>query len=181
MLQARMKKKALVVVPRVSVRKSGRGGRLQGLGSFLAQKKKSLSSLSLSLSRVPMYPVSFHLSHLHFDLFMYSIIHLLHHLVLLPIFPLPHPLSIDPPLFTPSRYLLVGRDYPLGMTRFRELTKEGFRKHAHLSEEEEIIKQVARGRWYLNNELIAVIKFKKYRAMRARYVVPEEERDAPPL
>lgn len=73
-----------------------------------------------------------------------------------------------------GRYLHVGKDYPTGLTVFRERVKKEFQKNAHLTDEEDIIKAVARGRWYLSNEIIGAINLKKYRAMRARYVVPEE-------
>ena len=72
------------------------------------------------------------------------------------------------------RYLLVGRDYPLETAVYREQVKNGFRKNAHLSTEDEIVHAVARGRWYLNNEVIGVIKLRKYRTMRARYGGGEE-------
>jgi hypothetical protein len=32
-----------------------------------------------------------------------------------------------------------------------------------------VVQAVARGRWYVNNELLGVIKLKKYRTMAKRY------------
>jgi hypothetical protein len=75
--------------------------------------------------------------------------------------------------------MFVGKDYPTGLQVFRERVKKEFRKNSHLTEEEEIIKAVARGRWYLNNEIIEAIKLKKYRTMRARYSMPEEPTQPP--
>ena len=47
--------------------------------------------------------------------------------------------------------------------------KEEFAKNKDLSEEEAIIKAVARGRWYLNNEIIPIIQLKKYRSLKQSY------------
>eukprot|EP00047_Mylnosiga_fluctuans_P005842 m.243052 g.243052 ORF g.243052 m.243052 type:complete len:119 (+) comp14157_c0_seq1:49-405(+) len=81
-----------------------------------------------------------------------------------------HPLVRD--LY--KRYILAGRDYPTGLASFRELVKQSFRKNAHLTNEEDIIHTVARGRWYLSNEIIPVIRLRKYRTMRARYGNPDD-------
>ena len=68
-----------------------------------------------------------------------------------------------------KRVLVVGADYPAGMEVVRRKAKEYFRENAHLTDEIEIKKAVNRGRWYVRNELVGIIKLKKYRAMRERY------------
>jgi hypothetical protein len=47
--------------------------------------------------------------------------------------------------------------------------------------EEDIVKAVARGRWYLNNEIIPVIKLRKYRAMRRRYGAVDDDGSSPSI
>ena len=47
--------------------------------------------------------------------------------------------------------------------------KEEFAKNKGLSDEEAIIAAVARGRWYLNNEIIPIIQLKKYRSLKQSY------------
>eukprot|EP00038_Savillea_parva_P007943 m.173455 g.173455 ORF g.173455 m.173455 type:complete len:80 (-) comp13698_c0_seq1:69-308(-) len=76
-----------------------------------------------------------------------------------------HPLVRD--LY--KRIIVVGREYPGGLEVVRRKAKEHFRANAHLTEEEDIRKAVSRGRWYVNNELVGVIKLKKYRTMAHRY------------
>jgi len=76
-----------------------------------------------------------------------------------------HPLVRD--LY--RRTIVVGREYPGGLDVVRRKAKEYFKANAHLQTEEEIKAAVARGRWYLNNEIVGVIKLKKYRAMAKRY------------
>eukprot|EP00040_Diaphanoeca_grandis_P014508 m.73673 g.73673 ORF g.73673 m.73673 type:complete len:82 (+) comp24586_c0_seq2:383-628(+) len=76
-----------------------------------------------------------------------------------------HPLVRD--LY--KRVILTGKEYPGGLELVRRKAKEHFKQNAHLTTEEEIKKAVARGRWYVTNELIGVIKFKKYRTMAKRY------------
>jgi len=39
----------------------------------------------------------------------------------------------------------------------------------HLTSEDDIVHAVARGRWYVKNELMGAIQLRKYRAMRKRY------------
>jgi hypothetical protein len=75
-----------------------------------------------------------------------------------------HPLVRD--LY--KRFLLVGRDYPGGLDLVRRKAKEGLRTNAHLTDEVEIKRAVARGRWMVR-ELQGVIKLKKYREMKKRY------------
>ena len=47
--------------------------------------------------------------------------------------------------------------------------QEEFRKNAHLTEEVDIKRAVARGRWYVRNEMAGMIMLAKYRAMKRRY------------
>lgn len=68
-----------------------------------------------------------------------------------------------------KRFMMVGRDYPGGLEVVRRKTKEAFMENARLTDQVEINRAIARGRWYLNNELIGVIKLKKYRVMNKRY------------
>lgn len=69
------------------------------------------------------------------------------------------------------RVLVVGRDFPHpeGMAYVRRRAKQMFRENEGLTSEEDIKRAVARGRWYLDNEVVGVIKLKKYRTMRERY------------
>ena len=76
-----------------------------------------------------------------------------------------HPLVRD--LY--RRIITVGRDYPGGIDVVRRKAKEYFAKYAHLKDEVNIKKAVARGRWYVRNELVGVIQLKKYREMKSRY------------
>eukprot|EP00045_Choanoeca_perplexa_P015983 m.209223 g.209223 ORF g.209223 m.209223 type:complete len:80 (+) comp17137_c0_seq3:4699-4938(+) len=68
-----------------------------------------------------------------------------------------------------KRFLMAGRDYPAGLDVVRRKTKEAFMANSHLKTEDEIVHAVARGRWYVKNELIGAIQLRKYRAMRKRY------------
>lgn len=67
-----------------------------------------------------------------------------------------------------KRFLIVGRDYPLGLAYVRGKAKAALRANAHLTTEDDIARAVYKGRWWVN-ELRGVIQLKKYRAMRARY------------
>jgi hypothetical protein len=75
-----------------------------------------------------------------------------------------HPLVRD--LY--KRFITVGKDYPGGVDLIRRKAKEAFRKNATLTDEVEIRRAVARGRWMVR-ELQGVIKLKKYREMKKRY------------
>ena len=79
-----------------------------------------------------------------------------------------HPLVRD--LY--KRLIFAGRDYPQGVEFVRAEAKKAFRKNANLTEEIDILKAVNRGR-YMVREIIAVIQFKKYRAMKNRYDTKE--------
>ncbi|EKX42044.1 hypothetical protein GUITHDRAFT_74318 [Guillardia theta CCMP2712] len=76
-----------------------------------------------------------------------------------------HPLVRD--LY--KRFILVGRDYPGGLQIIKKKVKEAFFTNRHLEDDIEIRRAVARGRWYIRNELCAIIQFKKYRVMKERY------------
>lgn len=75
-----------------------------------------------------------------------------------------HPLVRD--LY--KRFMLVGREYPGGPDVVRRKAKEGFRQNAQLTDEVEVKRAVARGRWMVR-ELQGIIKLKKYREMKKRY------------
>lgn len=75
-----------------------------------------------------------------------------------------HPLVRD--LY--KRFLHVGHDYPKGYAFVREKARAAILGNAHLKDEEEIIRAVHKGRWWVN-ELIGVVKLRKYRAMKQRY------------
>ncbi len=66
------------------------------------------------------------------------------------------------------RFLVVGRDYPRGLNFVRTKAKEAFYRNAHLTDEDSLMRAVAKGRWWVK-ELIGVVQLKKYRALRARY------------
>ena len=67
------------------------------------------------------------------------------------------------------RALVLGKDYPLEMEEYRRRAKRMFLKNAALEDEIEIRRAVARGRWYLRNEIAGVIKLRKYRTLKSRY------------
>ena len=75
-----------------------------------------------------------------------------------------HPLVRD--LY--KRVLIVGRDYPTGLEHVKK-GKRVFSRERASTDDFEIKKAVARGRWYVRNEITGVIKLKKYRAMKQRY------------
>ena len=58
---------------------------------------------------------------------------------------------------------------PGGLEQVRRKAKEWFFQNRDLTDEVEIKRAVARGRWYVRNELTAVMAFKKYRVLRERY------------
>jgi len=90
-----------------------------------------------------------------------------------------HPLVRD--LY--KRALFVGRDYPLGLPYVRKTWKKALRNPdncpscydshrqpllQHPQCEKELRKAVGKGR-YMVREMIGMIQFKKYRAMKKRY------------
>lgn len=66
------------------------------------------------------------------------------------------------------RFLVVGRDYPRGLAFVRTKVKEAMFRNAHLTDEDDLMRAVAKGRWWVK-ELIGVVQLKKYRTLRARY------------
>jgi hypothetical protein len=75
-----------------------------------------------------------------------------------------------------KRFLYVGHDYPLGLSYVRKKVKDEFIRNKDLTDEIEIKKAIKKGRWMVR-EMIAVIRFKKYRALNQRYT-SEELQDA---
>ncbi|GAB5592586.1 hypothetical protein Unana1_07486 [Umbelopsis nana] len=74
-----------------------------------------------------------------------------------------------------KQLVYLGREYPAGYTNFfRPKLKSAFMKKRELEDEEEIRKAVAFGN-YIIKELEAMYYLKKYRTLRARYTVPEQE------
>lgn len=67
-----------------------------------------------------------------------------------------------------KRIIFVGREYPLGLNWVREKAKSWFRQNAELTDEVEIRRAVAKGR-FMVREMQAVIKLKKYRTLNKRY------------
>jgi hypothetical protein len=91
-----------------------------------------------------------------------------------------HPLVRD--LY--KRALVVGRDYPAGLTYVRETWKKALKNPQNCPScftdpnsracEKELAKAVGRGR-HMVREMIGVIQLKKYRAMKQRYGKPVED------
>ncbi len=71
--------------------------------------------------------------------------------------------------------LVVGKDYPLGLTYVRAKAKQAFLDNAHLTSEKDVFRAVRRGRWQVK-EMVAVIQLRKYRQMRHRYGFPRLHR-----
>ena len=74
-----------------------------------------------------------------------------------------HPLVRD--LY--KRLIRAGKDYPEGISHFREKVKEKFRRNDYLTEFE-MLKAVAYGR-YMTREVLAINKLHKYRTLNKRY------------
>jgi hypothetical protein len=73
-----------------------------------------------------------------------------------------------------KRFVIIGRDYPVASPYVKDKAKLAFQKNSHLSDEVDIKRAVARGRW-MCRELVGVIQLKKYRAMRHRYTAADGE------
>ncbi|CAO3666167.1 unnamed protein product [Umbelopsis vinacea] len=74
-----------------------------------------------------------------------------------------------------KQLVYLGREYPAGYANFfRPKLKAAFMKKRDLDNEDEIRKSVAFGN-YIVKELETMYYLKKYRALRARYTVPEQE------
>jgi len=71
-----------------------------------------------------------------------------------------------------KRVLLVARDYPGGLAYVRPRAKALFREGAPEGDEEAVLQAVARGRWYVRNEMVPLIQLKKYRRINQRYNTP---------
>ncbi len=67
-----------------------------------------------------------------------------------------------------KRVLTVGRDYPLGLAYVRSRAKREFGVNAGLTQEEDIMRAIRRGRWQVK-EMAAVVQLRKYRQLRNRY------------
>ena len=69
-----------------------------------------------------------------------------------------------------KRFLLVGRDYPSGLSYVREATKAAFRRTewSATTSEHDKHKAVTKGR-YMVREMIALIQLKKYRTLSRAY------------
>ncbi|KAG5177309.1 hypothetical protein JKP88DRAFT_281998 [Tribonema minus] len=91
-----------------------------------------------------------------------------------------------------KRFLIVGVDYPHpeGMAFVRRKVKEAFRENAHLTHEAtsqtlthvhnsesqaDVNRAVGRGR-RVCKDIVGFIQLKKYRAMRERYGIKEEDK-----
>jgi len=74
-----------------------------------------------------------------------------------------HPLVRD--LY--KRFILVGREYPLGLDFVRQRVKAAFLANKSVSDEE-LKRCVHRGR-YMVKELIGTVQLRKYRLLRQRY------------
>lgn len=66
------------------------------------------------------------------------------------------------------RFLLVGKDYPRGLPFVRERAKAAILQNASLTNEDEVMRAIAKGRWWVK-EMIGVIQLKKYRTLRRTY------------
>lgn len=75
-----------------------------------------------------------------------------------------HPLVRD--LY--KRVIILSKTYPGGPEVVRRKAKEYFSQNSSLATEEEILKAVARGRYYLR-EIIGITQLSKYRFMKNRY------------
>jgi len=67
-----------------------------------------------------------------------------------------------------KRIILVGRDYPKGLDWVRSKAKPWFLQNKDLTDEVEIRRKVAVGRFWVR-EMESVIYLKKYRTLRKRY------------
>jgi hypothetical protein len=69
-----------------------------------------------------------------------------------------------------KRFLLAGRDYPQGLSHVRVKAKIAFVGNKDLTDNTDIKKAVARGRYWVR-EINAISKLHKYRQMKQRYGV----------
>jgi hypothetical protein len=64
--------------------------------------------------------------------------------------------------------LWMGREYPLGYQYFRDRLHRAFASQAHLRDEEQIRKGIARAE-FVKKEVEALYYLKRYRTMKQRY------------
>ncbi|KAK4114835.1 hypothetical protein N656DRAFT_777019 [Canariomyces notabilis] len=67
-----------------------------------------------------------------------------------------------------KQLLFLGRDYPLGYDYFRTRLHRAFKANAHLEDEEQIRKGIARAD-FVRKEIEALYYLKRYRTLRKRY------------
>ncbi|KAL8288994.1 hypothetical protein RB597_000873 [Gaeumannomyces tritici] len=67
--------------------------------------------------------------------------------------------------------LNLGRDYPLGFDYFRPRLHKAFMSNAHLRDDQEIRRGIARAQ-FVQKEIEALYYLKRYRALRKRYSSP---------
>jgi len=67
-----------------------------------------------------------------------------------------------------KQLIFAGRDYPGGLSEVRNKAKEEFHKLEFSTDELEIKKALANGRWWLK-EIQSISQFHKYREMKKRY------------
>ncbi len=67
-----------------------------------------------------------------------------------------------------KRFLLVGRDYPAGLQEVKKRVKTEFFANRDLSEELDIFRAVAKGRYFVR-EIMAVNQLHKYRTIKKNY------------
>jgi hypothetical protein len=67
-----------------------------------------------------------------------------------------------------KRFLIAGKEYPQGLAFVRQKAKEAFYANRDVTNEIEVKKAIAKGRYYVR-ELVAVTKLHKYRAVKKRY------------
>jgi hypothetical protein len=66
-----------------------------------------------------------------------------------------------------KRFVVVGKDYPLGWPYVRGHVHKAFEQNRHLESEEDIKMAVYKGRRMVK-EMIGIIQLKKYRTLRKR-------------
>ena len=67
-----------------------------------------------------------------------------------------------------KRFIVAGRVYPQGLDFVRVRAKEAFMKNSALSDEVELKKAIAKGRYWVR-EVTAISALHKYRLMKKRY------------
>jgi hypothetical protein len=67
-----------------------------------------------------------------------------------------------------KRFLMAGHVYPQGLDFVRAKAKVAFFKNENLTDELEVKKAIAKGRWWVK-ELTAIGALHKYRSLKKRY------------